>query len=107
MTDTFVEQDCSIQYQGKTFTSGGSYRVGDRAAVYVKQTNTKLIVTTWQGERLGTAVVTSTWKKRTKFGCDTWKAYSVRFEDGSRWYGRHNADWADLLFLKRYKGSKL
>jgi len=65
MTETpFVERDCTIEFQGKSFTSGGAMIVGDRAIGYLEKNSEtgKLEIRTWHGEKMGNAYIVSTWK---------------------------------------------
>jgi hypothetical protein len=100
----FVESNCTVEHAGTTYEFGGAFRHGDHALVYVRRTETGYKVTSWHGFELGTASVVSTWKRYNKWGePSTWKSYRVLLNDGSRWYGRHNSDWADALRIKRRK----
>ena len=85
----FVERDCTIQHDGRSFEAGGAYRVGTKALVYVSADGTR--VTTWKGERLGT-VVSATPVKLSQWSpmCGA-KMYAYRVvmdADGSVWSGR-------------------
>lgn len=62
----FIEQNCSIELEGKIFSASGAYIAGDRALCYLKLPNgdqpyARGTVTDWHGNELGACVVTARW----------------------------------------------
>jgi len=57
MNTPYVEQDCTIEFQGRKFESGGAFVSPDYAIGYLKFDHEYLYatgeVTTWHGEHLG------------------------------------------------------
>lgn len=101
-TKTWAETDCRIEHEGKTFSANGSYKVGDRAAVYVNDTARH--VTTWQGEVVGYVVALIVGEHRWT----RWQSYrmayvKVRLDGDDRvWWGRYNYDNGQLVRLRPF-----
>lgn len=95
MPKTYVETDCTIEHEGRTFESGGAVVTDDRIVAYLatgEQLPTggtgfpwrsPFTVTDWHGARLGTASVTGAWSVGN-LGTRMY-SYRVRLDDG-RWY---------------------
>lgn len=102
MTD-FVEQDCTIQLQGRKFTSGGAWKAGDRALVYVKELKVGADVTDWHGKRLGELIAFHRGARRYTSRSTYRMCYVKVRMDGALWYGRFNDEWAQCVRLRRVK----
>ena len=72
------------------------------AADYLAYDTGKPELTTWTGRTL--ARVTDRWIGRGGFGSRVVYLRAVS-PDGSRWHGRHSADWSEAVTLHRCKGS--
>ena len=55
----YVEQDCTITHDGKSFTSGGAVVSPERIVAYLGKDN---VLTDWHGNPIGTYRIVSTWK---------------------------------------------
>jgi len=84
----FVERDCTVKHEGRSYEAGGAYRVGTKALVYVSADGTR--VTTWHGEPVGWAEVVSQIKlPRWSYVSGSYiYSYRVRMHDYTEWYGR-------------------
>ncbi len=71
---TFIEQDCTIEHEGRTFEEGGAFVSDDYAVVYIGgDAGTRALgtidrigaghhhVTDWHGSTIGRAFQTGTW----------------------------------------------
>lgn len=59
----YVEQDCTIEHEGKTFEAGGAVVTDDYAVGYFKlNTPTGPTITDWHGKPLGPANIVSKWR---------------------------------------------
>lgn len=66
MSDIFIETDCVISYEGKTFESGGAVVTPEYAIGYPKFDGGEFVGVTgvmqdWHGNRLGTCRIVSSW----------------------------------------------
>jgi hypothetical protein len=64
MPPPYIEQDCTIHHEGRTYESGGAVITDDYAVGYLKlhqDRGRRGIVTTWHGQELGPARVTASW----------------------------------------------
>ena len=102
--ENFAETNCTVNFQGREFTAGGAYIVGDHALVYIIKGQAK----DWHGKKLGTVRVTSTWRAYPPRSYSrmwyTMTAVRVTMLDGSVWYGRYSSDWSQACKLRRAKG---
>lgn len=55
----FIERNCTIEHNGRTFESGSAALFGDRAIAYLSPDMRR--VTSWRGEDIGPAHVVSSW----------------------------------------------
>jgi len=66
------EPHCTIEHEGKEYTSGGAFTSPDYAIGYLKFDREYLYatgeVTTWHGEHLGTARISAMWKVKSYIG---------------------------------------
>lgn len=103
------ETECSVEFNGNTYTNRGAYVDDGFAMVYVnrlpKATNStvlsgdKIEVTTWEGMLLGHGHIVSVWRLRNYD-----RMVSVRFTiDGVTYSGRFNYDGGQLVRGKRVK----
>lgn len=65
--NVWVESDCTIEHDGKTFTSGGAVITPDYAVGYAKFESDMFEgvtgdMTDWHGNRLGVARIVSRWQ---------------------------------------------
>lgn len=65
----YVEQDCTITHNGKTYESGGAVITPDYAIGYFGSERTgelvrdrRYFVTDWHGKELGSARITARWR---------------------------------------------
>lgn len=56
---TFVETDCTITHEGRTFESGGAVVTDEYIVAYIGPNGT---LTDWHGNRLGEIRVRSSWR---------------------------------------------
>lgn len=80
----FVEQDCTVAFQGKSFTAGGAHQIGNRLVAYLGKAGT---VTTWHGGPIGTYRTVSTWKTPRSYVSGTMSQVTV-LADGVYYTGR-------------------
>lgn len=79
----YIEQDCTIQHEGKTFSSGGAF-VSDSYLIAYPTDNG--ILGDWHGKQIGTWRVLSSWPVRSWIGS---RMYSIEAKvDGVRYVGR-------------------
>ena len=60
--EDFAETDCRIEHNGRAFTAGGAFLVGNRITCYAKRLERGWIFTDWHGNQLATGTVSSTWR---------------------------------------------
>ena len=53
-----IEQDCTIEHEGRVFESGGAAVTEERLVAYLAPAG---VLTDWHGRKIGTYTVTSTW----------------------------------------------
>jgi hypothetical protein len=58
----YIETDCTIEHQGRTFKSGGAAVTPDRCVAYLSSKGSAL--TDWHGHIIGTYRVVSSWSVR-------------------------------------------
>jgi len=75
----YVEQDCTIQHEGKKFTSGGAVVTPDYIVGYVGKPigdgmgcdrcgkTSRRYLTDWHGKVIGTCFISSTWRTPNSF----------------------------------------
>jgi hypothetical protein len=98
----FVEENCSIELDGKIFTSRGSYlchcndgRV--RGAVYVTVDGWNSFVSTWHGEKLANCSI-------TYYRGNFCKMARVSFSlNGLKFIGDYCPDWSELVKVRSTK----
>lgn len=61
----FVEKDCTIEHQGRKFTSGGAVVTKDFIVGYPAKDG---IITDWHGNKIGTWRETSRWRVNSHMG---------------------------------------
>jgi hypothetical protein len=66
LTTPYIETDCTVTHEGRTFEAGGAAITGNTIIAYVgaKLDDRRPIyaLTTWHGERIGTVTLTSSWR---------------------------------------------
>ena len=98
METTFIETDCKIEHEGKSFESGGSFicECSDgylRGIVYAKPENKTVV--TWHGEVIAKAIFGRIYQGNF---C---KMQSVSFDlNGKRFNGRYCPDWAQMVRVR-------
>ena len=101
----YVEPDCKIEFQGRTFESGGAMIFPDAIVGYVGKPLDRAgryELTTWHGEKIGTLQVTSTWRTPRSWVSST-MSQAVATVDGVRYTGRTAGE--GMVFKgKRVKG---
>lgn len=100
MTQDFVETDCRIELSGKQFTSGGAYRQGNTAGVYISKTDGKTTVSDWAGNVIGRMTAYRTY--RNNLGA-TLTSVWITMTDGTKWYGKYGSDWSQFCRLRLCK----
>ena len=81
---TYVEQDCTIEHEGRKFSSGGAV-VTDKFIVVYPRSDGK--VTDWHGNVLGEAFVLSSWRIPRSYIASRMYSYAV-YVNGVRYIGR-------------------
>lgn len=78
----FIEQDCTIEFEGRTFTSGGAVVTDDYIVGYMSSDMTKL--QTWHGDVISDVVtITGKWR------INSWVSshmYQVRVNVNGKWF---------------------
>mgnify|MGYP001594461803 CR=1 FL=1 len=84
----YTETDCTITFQGKTFTSGGGAIVGDRALLYAYPA--EKMVGNWHGTLKVPAKFGRQWRsnmgdlrQRVTFTWDTHRYTGIYYKSGS------------------------
>jgi hypothetical protein len=97
----FIEKNCKIEHEGKTFESGGSF-IADcsdgfrRGVVYANPD--KRVVTTWHGEPIAHAEYGRIYQGNF---C---KMQSVKFTyEGTLFIGRYCPDWSQMVRVRSTK----
>lgn len=109
-----IERDCTITHDGKSFTYGGAYVVGDRALVYVGEPWDRPLtaqryqgpVTDWHGKAIGAYREVSRWRVPNGWRSGWMVSYRVIMTDengaATYWYGRGSGEGMSLS-LRRLK----
>ena len=80
----YVEQDCTIEHQGRKFTAGGAVVTDDYVIGYPDNNG---VLSDWHGEYIGTYRILSSWRTPRSFVSD--KMYSIEcFVNHVRYVGR-------------------
>lgn len=74
MTQPFVEQDCTIEHDGRKYTSGGAIVTEDRITAYVGKDG---VVTDWHGNPIGTYVIASSWPIQSYISRDMYAIHAT------------------------------
>lgn len=88
----YVETDCTVRIEGRTFESGGAYVNPERAVVYIASTTSGHLppwgtLTDWHGNKLGTYERVSAWI--TPGSWVSSMSYAIRATiDGRLYHGR-------------------
>lgn len=108
MSTDFHEGPCTVTHEGREYTAGGAWRVGDKALAYVsKDTAGRWRLTDWHGTLLGVVLEhrLGAWRHHTPNGALAHPyrmAYvRVRLADGTEWWGRYSYDNSEAVRLKR------
>jgi hypothetical protein len=89
---TFVETDCTVTHEGKTFEAGGSVITPDFVIGYFSFNFGDHVIKTWHGEIIGKARITSRWRLT---GYATWASDMYQVEatiNGIKYTGRTQGD---------------
>lgn len=81
----YIERDCTVEHQGRKFTSGGAMVSGGRLRAYLGKND---VLTDWHGNRLGTWKATSSWKIPRGWVSDRMYQVYARLDDGRVYQGR-------------------
>jgi len=117
MNTPFVEENCTIEHEGKTFEAGGSYlcNCSDgyvRGTVYAKKGDTMSDhsraygwgkVTTWHGEEIAKCYFYPAY--RNNMGA--WIRPISFTVNGIAFKGRYGEDWKDCVNVKSTKKATL
>jgi hypothetical protein len=111
----FIETDCTVSHEGRTFTARGAYVTESSAIVYVGKPWDSPIsaqrwqgpVTDWHGKVIGAYREVSRWRVPNGWVSGWVHAYRVNITDESGaatyWYGRGSGEGM-MLRLRRFKG---
>jgi hypothetical protein len=80
----YIEADCSITHEGRTFSAGGAVVTADVVVAYPMVNG---ILGDWHGRAIGTWRATSTWRTPRSFLSST-MSQIVAVVDGVRYTGR-------------------
>ncbi len=83
-TATFVEKDCTFEFDGRTFESGGAVVSAQHIVVYPRSDGK---VCDWHGNVLGEAFVLSSWRIPRSFMAARMYSFAV-YVNGVRYVGR-------------------
>jgi hypothetical protein len=84
MAQPFVESNCAIEHEGKSFTANGAFVSDTHIVAYLGKDN---VLTDWHGNPLGTYRIVSTWKTPRSYVSGTMHAVHARI-DGYTYKGR-------------------
>jgi len=66
MTAPYIETDCTITHEGRTFEAGGAFVSEHYAIGYLdKQPGGSPRILSWHGDYLGTAAIVASWRAAT------------------------------------------
>ena len=82
--ENFIEQDCTITHEGRSFTADGAVVTDARLIAYLGKDG---VLTDWHGNQIGTYRTVSTWKTPHSFLSSTMSAVHARV-DGKTYKGR-------------------
>lgn len=79
MNTPWVEQDCTIEFEGREFTSGGAFISDTYAIGYVGKTihTGCRLLTDWHGNQIGTCYLSSSWPVRSYIGSRMYQIYAT------------------------------
>ena len=93
--EPYVEQNCTIEHEGRKFEAGGAVITDGYVFGYPKGN----VLQNWHGDMIGTCRVLSTWNTPRSYISPTMSSYEV-FANGVRYVGRGAGDGM-LLRAKR------
>jgi len=96
--ETYIEQDCTFEHEGRKFTAGGAVVTPDYLVCYPRSDGK---VCDWHGNVLGECFVLSSWRTPRSFIASRMYSYAV-YVNGVRYVGR-GAGNSMLLRAKRSK----
>jgi len=71
MKKHFIETDCTFEFEGRSFESGGAFVSPDYAICYAKfdieYRGARGIITDWHGNKLGDCIITARWNTPKSF----------------------------------------
>lgn len=82
----YVEQNCTITHEGRSFTSGGAIVTDTHITAYLAKDG---VLTDWHGNRIGSYRITSSWATPRSFVSS--RMYQVRAFIGGRAYTGRSA----------------
>lgn len=95
-----IEQDCTVEFEGKQFTAGGAIITDDIIIGYMSEKMN--CVNTWHGDLISnTVVLWSSW--RTPHSYISSHMYQVRVLYKDHWYSGRTAGGNMIVKLKRLK----
>ena len=97
MSVPFVETDCTFDFQGRSFESGGAFCDGARIVAYPGKDG---ILNDWHGRPIGRWRATSTWRTPSSFVSPTMSSI-VATVDGTVYVGRGAGE--GMIFRGRRK----
>lgn len=100
-TIPFIERDCVVTHEGRTFEASGAIVTPDIAIGYLhfpdgEFTGAKGEVRTWHGEPLGSAVITARWRLPLSCSLSSHMCQARCVIDGRTYTGRgcgHGMSW--------------
>ena len=83
MPATYVEENCTIEHEGRTYESGGAFVSDTNLVAYPAAGG---VLTTWHGTPIGTWRAVSSWRVDSYMGT---RMYAIRATvDGATYHGR-------------------
>ncbi len=82
-TGTYVEEDCSITYNGQKWQAGGAVISEELIIAFLGKDGA---LTNWRGEKIGTYRITSSWPIRSWYSSTMHQVYAR--VDGREYQGR-------------------
>lgn len=90
----YIEQDCTIEIEGKTFESGGAVVTPDAIVAYLGKNGS---LQDWHGNELGNYRISASWRVNSYVSSHMHQVYA--WVDGVRYTGRSGGE--GMLFKGR------
>lgn len=109
----YIERDCTLEFEGRKFTSGGAFVTPERIVAYVGKplgdgmgvdrfgSTSRRALLDWHGRQIGTCYLSSKWRVHSYVGDYLYQIYAT--VDGIQYTGRGFGE--GMVFRgKRVKG---